>query len=122
MIQLVPTVSTNNFERTENEWKVIKDFLEYLNNQDEEPLLFDDDFIDMDIFDCFSLSSKKATYLSDLILESFYNGELEEYIKIFDQNYDYLYSFPTHDMLEFQKFSRYSDGFYCKRILTPYLL
>lgn len=116
MIQLVPTFFTNNFERTDKEWKVLKDFLEYLNNQEEEPLLSSADFIDMDIFDCFSLSSKKATYLSDLIVESLYNGKLDEYIQLFDQNYDYLYSFPTHDIFEFCKFSRDSNGFYCKRI------
>lgn len=122
MIQLVPTVSNNSFKRTENEWKVIKDFLEYLNHQEEEPLLTRNDFIDMDIFDCFSLSSKRTTYLSDLIVESSYNGKLEEYIKIFDQNYNYSYSFPIHDIFEFYHFSRDSDGFYCKRIITPYLL
>lgn len=122
MIQLVPNVSNNNFERTDNEWKVIKDFLEYLNNEEEEPLLSHDDFIDMDIYDCFLLSSRKTRYLSDLIIESLTNKKLEEYVKIFDQNYDYLYSFPTHDIFKFYRFSKDSEGFYCKRIITPYLL
>lgn len=122
MIQLVPTVSTNSFKRTENEWKIIKDFLKYLNSQEEEPLLTHDNFIDMDIFDCFSFSSKKAIYMSELIVKSLDNGRLQEYIEIFNKNCDYLYSFPIHELFKFCNFSRYSNGFYCKRIITPNLI
>ena len=111
MVCLIPNNNINVFERTDKEWKIIKEYVSYLNKVIDIPILSDDDLINMDIFSGFSLSSKKTNIISLMVDKSIDNGILEDYIKFWNENNFSLSSFPVRDIFKFYEFSRDCGGF-----------
>jgi len=111
MVCLIPNNNINVFERTDKEWKIIKEYVSYLNKVIDIPILSDDDLINMDIFSGFSLSSKKTNIISLMVDKSIDNGILEDYTKFWNENNFSLSSFPVRDIFQFYKFSRDCGGF-----------
>ena len=111
MVCLVPNNNINVFERTDKEWKIIKDYISYLNKMIDIPILSIDDLIDMDLFFGFSLSSNKTNLISLIIDKSIHNGILENYKKLWNENNFSLSSFPIHNIFQFNEFSRDCGGF-----------
>ena len=111
MVCLIPNNNIKVFERTDKEWKIIKEYVSYLNKVIDIPILSDDDLINMDIFSGFSLSSKKTNIISLMVDKSIDNGILEDYIKFWNENNFSLSSFPVRDIFKFYEFSRDCGGF-----------
>lgn len=111
MVCLVPNNNINVFERTDKEWKIIKDYISYLNKMIDIPILSINDLIDMDLFFGFSLSSNKTNLISLIIDKSIHNGILENYKKLWNENNFSLSSFPVRDIFKFYEFSRDCGGF-----------
>lgn len=111
MVCLIPNNNINVFERTDKEWKIIKEYVSYLNKLIDIPILSDDDLIDMDIFSGFSLSSKKTNIISLMVDKSIDNGILEDYTKFWNESNFSLSSFPVRDIFKFFEFSRDCGGF-----------
>lgn len=112
MVCLVPNNNINVFERTDKEWKIIKDFIAYLNKKIDIPILSNNDLIDIDLFSGFSLSSNKTNLISLIIDKSIDNGILENYKKLWNENNFSLSSFPIHNIFQFNEFSRDCGGFH----------
>jgi hypothetical protein len=112
MVCLIPNNNINVFETTDKEWKIIKDFISYLNKIILDiPILTDNDLIDMDYFSGFLLSSKKTNVISLMVDNSIDNGILEDYKKLWKENNFSFSSFPVRDIFKFYEFSRDCGGF-----------
>ena len=118
MVCLIPNNNINVFERTDKEWKIITDFISYLNKKIKIPILSNDDLIDMNLFSGFSLSSNKTNIISLMIDKSIDNGILEDYIKLWNENNFSSSSFPVHNIFQFYEFSKDCGGFYILQINT----
>lgn len=111
MVCLIPNNNINVFERTDKEWKIIKEYVSYLNKIIDIPIFSESDLIDMDTFSGFSLSSKKTNIISLMVDKSIDNGILEDYTKFWNENNFSLSSFPVRDIFQFYEFSRDCGGF-----------
>ena len=123
MITLHPNSNMKDYKITDNEWTIILDYLEYLNNMEIIPVLTDDNFIDIKSFDGFSFSSKRVKEISDMIYSSIVNKKIEEFGHIYN-DYNEL-SFPNlcqeQIIYNFFDFLVISNGFHVsiKEFISP---
>ena len=123
MITLHPNSNMKDYKITDNEWTIILDYLEYLNNMEIIPVLTYDNFIDIKSFDGFSFSSKRVKEISDMIYSSIVNKKIEEYRYIYNNYEDLKFPaiFPEQTIYDFFDFLVISNGFHVsiKEFISP---
>lgn len=103
MIHFVSNHHEETFTLGDKQWEPIKNFIFFLDDHEDIPILCKDTRIDIDLHDGFCLSSRTTKYISDMIENSIGNGRMEDFRKEFQVS-------SLTPIFDFSDFLRYSEG------------
>lgn len=116
MIRLIPNNNCGNFDMDSQEWNMIWEYVQYVNQKLLIPLLNEKDFIEVGLYQDYCFSSKKTNEMYELLENSINDGILSEYKKEYDSKLDlnnYIL-FRSDKVIDFIDFCASSGGFYIK--------
>ena len=114
IMQFIPNAdSCPVFETSNEQWEFIYNVLVYLNQYSEIPFLTDTNIKDIGVHDCFSFSSRKAVFISNILEASYQSNLLQNYVKEFE-SYNLSYVDKMNIIDELCHYLQMSGGFYLK--------
>ena len=116
MVRLIPNDHHKFYDITDEHWEIIWKYIHDLNKKYIIPILNEQDFNEITLYQGYSFSSKKTNEIYELLRESLFNGTLEDYERDFNRKLevDHYFFFPSDKVIEFINFLDYSGGFYIK--------